>query len=239
MGEKIKLYHVSYNFTTDDFVKNFKPRVPKWTTEERSTPVLHMENSTIPRICFSDSINHAMSAAVYWPSEGEEFMVYELTVDKDDPNLILPETLYAQDYVRDALETREHWYLEPVTLTGTPYVITHMEDYNEWAWSCLEVSQVKQALRNTLVNRDFCDADMRNDLTDYLNWSQYNTALEIYNDIESYLAISCCDTDEVAKRKELVWTYFRNSLRDMDWATVHNYSNVFYEKVNDVSKQIA
>lgn len=78
------------------------------------------ENSNIPRICFAESIEDCLNAM---PEEEVEsglenglFWAFPFKVSANDPYLRTPEKL--NNFVPDAYWTREHWYLQPITLVG-------------------------------------------------------------------------------------------------------------------------
>lgn len=61
------------------------------------------EDTTIPRVCFSDSIDGCLSALQY----AGNFFVY---IPLNEPKLIIP----TREQVKDAEFTHEHWCLEEV-----------------------------------------------------------------------------------------------------------------------------
>lgn len=99
------LYHVSYRP-----IPVFYPLIPKHR--------LDTENNKIPRICTAASIEDCIMAKA---GQGEflrlcleadlpcVIYVYTFEIDKDDPNLILPEDLEQNYGVLDAVATLEHW----------------------------------------------------------------------------------------------------------------------------------
>lgn len=124
-SKHIKLYHVSFDVTTDTL--EFIPRVPL----NKSLS----EDSTTPRICFSDSIDGCFRSIgdVVDKLDGTGYLVtiYEFVVDIDNSNLVSWETLYNKGIVGDAEYTHEYWYTQPITLTGKWYEITDfIEDYH-------------------------------------------------------------------------------------------------------------
>lgn len=104
----MKLYHVSMGWT--ETLKLFTPRVP----DSRA----YDEDDVTARICFSKTIEGALSAIANKPTETctwKEITIYELDTD----NYIDSRRLYLSGKVNDAILTNECWYLEPVTLKGT------------------------------------------------------------------------------------------------------------------------
>lgn len=124
-SKQIKLYHVSLVVTTDTL--EFIPRVPASKSPS--------EDSTTPRICFSDSIEGCFRSIgdVVDKLGSTDYLVtiYEFVVDFDNPNLISWETLYNKGIVGDAEYTHEYWYTKPITLTGKRYeIMDFIEDYH-------------------------------------------------------------------------------------------------------------
>lgn len=114
------LYHVS--FDSDEFRKLFIPRIPKSIAEH--------EDSNIPRICFSDSIDNCLSAL----SDVEDSMceshyinVYSYLFSTNDKNLISYEELYNKGFVPDALFTHEYWYCKEIYLPAEKFEILNYE----------------------------------------------------------------------------------------------------------------
>lgn len=118
----MKLYHVTKDLTHDG---NFTPRVP----ERRD----YLEDEVIPRICFSTSIEGALSAlpiprgssfADYNENYGYVWKVFE--VDTDDlPNeqWVDSQTLYEEGLVLDTWLTEEVWVTQPLDLSNQSYYI--------------------------------------------------------------------------------------------------------------------
>lgn len=102
-------YHVCYGHT--ETRKLFVPRIPK--------SVGSIEDTTYPRICVADSVDHAFSALCdlpYTTYDKKPVTIY--TVDLPREQLIPPDYLFNQNLVQDSLYTREHWILFPVEMEG-------------------------------------------------------------------------------------------------------------------------
>lgn len=98
----MKLYHVSRDL---NFKENFVPRIP--------TSAMAREDSTIPRICFSERLEGALTAMQYSIINEENidtlfFRVYEYEV-KDSDCIYGWEELYKKKYVPDVFVTKETW----------------------------------------------------------------------------------------------------------------------------------
>lgn len=132
----LTLYHVSLDtYRTET---SFTPRVP--TGLYGSTG----EDMDSPRICFSDSVEGCFEAISIGSNSfaGHNMLVvvYEMEVEEDDPYLMHPEDV--REYVPDALENMEYWYLKPVTLQGAIFEIVKLEREPCIAWSALNVADV-------------------------------------------------------------------------------------------------
>lgn len=104
------LYHVSFEHTA--IPKTFIPRVPSYLK-----PV--EEDVSTPRISFSDTVEHALSAMAdtpYITKPDKPITIYKANIPQQE--LITPEYLYYNNLVEDALYTREHWLLHSITLEG-------------------------------------------------------------------------------------------------------------------------
>ncbi len=115
----VKLYHISYD-CDEPLCKEFIPRIPD--------NILNGESETIPRICFSDSIEGCINArqdgiVTIADEEYISIIVWEVEIAISDPNLKSWVELYESDLVPDAALTHEYWYLESLQLTGTFYEI--------------------------------------------------------------------------------------------------------------------
>ena len=105
----LPLYHISND--TNNIIKEFVPRIP-------TDPTFLEENKSIPRICVSLSISGAFTGKPKFVSEkilGEIYRVYEFEVDyPNNQNLVDYRTLYENEYVTDALLSKEYWITEKI-----------------------------------------------------------------------------------------------------------------------------
>lgn len=119
----LSLWHVSPDIEPP-YQRTFCPRIPNATTVG--------EDMTIPRICFSTSIQHCLDAInktalhqiLY---HNHAFLAFQLLVKPNDAFLHTSHELLNK--VPDADWTDEHWYLQPVTLTGQLFHVTEHQDY--------------------------------------------------------------------------------------------------------------
>lgn len=138
---KMKLYHVSFDL---DFKEEFAPRVPQCLKETSS------ENRTIPRICFSTSIEGCLSAIP--GASGEEEMadlyatyqniirVYELETDDyalTEDDIMWTENIYSNGYVVDAYNTDEVWVLKNIKMKREDSYLAYIEGFDVRAEECV------------------------------------------------------------------------------------------------------
>lgn len=172
----MKLYHVTFN-TDEPKVKTFIPRIPKWITDTLEITKECDENATIPRICFSSSIETAIQALSEKTRDlktNARILVYELEVDKNDCYLISPEELFYKGYVVDALENREYWYLKEVTLVAKEYKVIDFDTEYDFAWSVIGPTEVKEIAVSSLHEKPLIQT--------ILNTS-YTNSKEVYDDL--------------------------------------------------------
>lgn len=117
----MKLYHLTKDLTHNGM---FYPRVPTNRAE--------IEDDVTPRICFSNSIEGALTAI---PVPGSSFAelnesfgcvwkVFELDTDTiPSQSTINPKELYHDGKVLDAWLTGEHWVTQPIDLSQSAYYI--------------------------------------------------------------------------------------------------------------------
>ena len=129
----MKLYNV--NLEVGNIIKKFEPKIPLIRLRDGS------EDSLVPRICLSSSLNGCLSA-VYWGGASFEdividygisvpIRVYEFdTDDIENNNLITPEYLYKSDKVRDAMINQEYWVINQTLKPRKTYVIK-INNYKE------------------------------------------------------------------------------------------------------------
>lgn len=128
----MKLYHVTKDLNHDG---HFTPRIPQCR--------YHLEDETIPRICFSASIEGALSALPV-PKGGSfgylnevggcVWKVFEVETDTLDPQVIqTPQQLYESGLVLDTWMTEEYWITTPLDLSESSYLILIHE------WELLEM----------------------------------------------------------------------------------------------------
>lgn len=126
----MKLYNIT--FCLEDNRMVLEPVVPETVGDG--------ENNTIPRVCFTDSIEHCMQALASSHKTFEKdvcFLVREAEISKNDKDLVFPETLRDKGLVPDAMENNEYWYTQPVECRTFLCMIKEMECSFEMAWTCI------------------------------------------------------------------------------------------------------
>lgn len=115
----VKLYHISYDIS-EPLDKEFIPKIPHNTVSG--------EDESIPRICFSDSIEGCINAAedllVNYERENiATIIVWEKEFLLPNDKLIEWQKLYEDNLVPDAIVTHEYWFLDKLRMKGTLYEI--------------------------------------------------------------------------------------------------------------------
>lgn len=172
----MKLYHVTFN-TKEPKIKTFIPRIPQWIKDTLEVTHECDENATIPRICFSSSIETAIQALAERDRDlkiGAKFFVYELEVDENDTNLITPKELFTKGYVVDALENKEYWYLKEITLVAKEYKVKDFDVEYDFAWSVIDPIEIKEIAINS--------TQIKPTIQKIIN-TQYKDSKEIYDDL--------------------------------------------------------
>ena len=118
----MKLYHITKDLNHNGL---FYPRIPQCRAE--------VEDSTTPRICFSASIEGALTAlpvpsgksfSELNESFGCVWKVFEVEIDILPTNaLVTPKELYEQGKVLDAWLTEEYWITQELDLSKSAYYI--------------------------------------------------------------------------------------------------------------------
>lgn len=184
----MKLYHI--NLEVGNIIKKFKPKIPLIRLRDGS------EDSSIPRICLSASLNGCLSA-VYWGGASFEdiFIDYGLSIpirvyefDTDDieyNNLITPEYLYKTDKVRDAMINQEYWVINQTLQPRKTYVI--------------KINSYKEGCEDDISYEDleYCNNN-NEDIEDYINgvFTTIQAAYETVNDED----ILYTDTIKISKK---------------------------------------
>ncbi len=115
----MKLYRVSFD-TSASLNRTFVPMIPESAGLE--------EDKTIKRVCLSSSIEGCLQAIPRGGKDisvGVELIIYEAEISTLDENLIFPEEV--RDYVPDALENEEYWYMKELHMTGKKVKLTNFD----------------------------------------------------------------------------------------------------------------
>lgn len=190
----MKLFHVSLGL--QDKQKLFVPRVPESCAKGQG------EDDTIPRICFSSSIEKCIQAIETFPQLGELVTIYTFEVDEQDPHLESPASLVKASKVPDALENQEYWYTKEVSLTGEHRVTAMLRREFALAWSRISVQDVQKLVQSMIEENDLSfslDASIANSEQLYNAFAFWLDKNELYN-------LSDIFYDKIA---ELPWAQLR------------------------------
>lgn len=167
----MKLYNVTFDL--DDTRKILVPTIPKSAASN--------ENKTIPRVCLTDSIEHCIQAIAPYNRDirvGAKIIVREIDIDHlDQDKLITPYDLYKQEWVPDALENEEYWYLGTIEFYTTVHEITDFHASHALALSCIKIEDCEK-----IINKYVPEFDT----------SQYGSTRELYETAMKY----CCKMED-------------------------------------------
>lgn len=158
--KKKTLYHLSLDV---DQIIEFMPRVPE--------SIMCDEDDTIERICLSDSIEKALSAAPWGGAAlfdificgdfSRLIRVYEFIIDEDNNSLISPEELYRKGLVPDAMLSNEYWYTEK--LRPSKSYLIEISYYDEEMMDIINYENYKEIMNDDSLNvSHFIDGSFTN-----------------------------------------------------------------------------
>lgn len=111
-------FHVSMDTKMNG--KTLKPRIPTYLTKKGSVSDTYKEDSTIPRVCFSPSIEGSLNAIISAQKNlrivGEKMFVYIPEKPISEYKIKTNKEIIKEKLVFDANATGEIWILEPVKL---------------------------------------------------------------------------------------------------------------------------
>ena len=111
-------FHVSMDTKMNG--KTLKPRIPTYLTKKGSVSDTYKEDSTIPRVCFSPSIEGCLNAIISAQKNlhivGEKMFVYIPEKPISEYKVKTNKEIIKEKLVFDANATGEIWILEPVKL---------------------------------------------------------------------------------------------------------------------------
>ena len=111
-------FHVSMDTKMNG--KTLKPRIPTYLTKKGSVSDTYKEDSTIPRVCFSPSIEGCLNAIISAQKNlrivGEKMFVYIPEKPISEYKIKTNKEIIKEKLVFDANATGEIWILEPVKL---------------------------------------------------------------------------------------------------------------------------
>ena len=139
----MKLYHISADIKRTD--NPVTPRIPDLGEKETCA-----EDLTIPRICFSETVNGCISALPpqnrsQIASVKSKFVLYEInTEDYPSSFFISNEEIVKRRLVYDANLTKEWWVIKPVRLIGKVCEITNIKAGPVLNFSLIDPAEVVQ-----------------------------------------------------------------------------------------------
>ena len=164
-------------------IEEFRPRIPK------SAPF--GEDHSIRRVCLAETAEGAVRStglSIELPGgEPRQFWLSEWEVEGTEEWLVRPETLYYNELVSDALETREWWSLK--TLVAEPRKITFTssgkrDSYFAEVGRRMQIFDVMVAMSKVPTQRLQCSKLLTSDellnewIPEHLDWFQ-NGVLEV------------------------------------------------------------
>lgn len=191
----MKLYHLSTDLN-EPRVKTFIPRIPV---------VNDYEDTTIPRVCLSDNLIGCIQAIVGYSellSDKGIFRLYEVETSKlQETRIVHPETVFSKYGVGDALENREYWYLDSVTMKSKDYkIISYKWDYLT-RWSVVKPEQVIDITREVIEKYSI---EIPLEIIDNNSEKTFNKIIGLLQDMEFYDESDRIDD----KILELPWTQY-------------------------------
>ena len=199
-SQMISLWHVSADIDIPK-EREFWPRIPKATAigEEMLTP----------RICFAPKIEDCLNAIdetslQQIKDQDGVFMAFHFLVDKHDKFLKSYQEL-AQD-VPDADWTHEHWYLQPLILTGQRFRLVEYQDYKFYRQEHDCTDTLKSVLRNAGWREHQIEKLAKMPLQEAMNSIPYHLAMELadiagIHELHGFLSLQF--TPELTKERSL------------------------------------
>ena len=200
-GEKkdMKFYNVTFNLADNRDI--LTPCIPDSAGTD--------EDKTIPRVCLTDSIEHCIQAIATGNREvykGAQFIVREADI-KSDEKLVHPRFLKELNYVPDALENNEYWYLNPIKVKRYICKIESFDYEFELAWSCISRKQCLDAIGKYMSIKRFV---------------KYKTSKGIYNAFCRY-----CTEHKKWDWEDSIW----EDLAMLPWAQTTKIYNLKYKVI--------
>lgn len=197
----MKLYNVTFNI--NDKRNMLVPTIP----DSAGTG----ENKTIKRICLTDSIEHCMKAIAVGNRDiaiGAKFIVREVDIPKNAKALVNPKQLHNNQFVPDALENNEYWYLHTVKCKVHLCEIIYFDFEHDLAFSCMQPNDVR------LIINKYVPA---------LKLGRYKNSKNMYDAFCNYTNKNCL-WDEF----DAVW----DELAELPWAQTTKILKLTYKVLN-------
>lgn len=195
----MKLYNITFDLKDDRQL--LEPCIPKSAADD--------EDKTIPRVCFTDSVEHCFQAI---PGDSRnackyaEFLIRSIEINVEE--CVSPQELFDKKLVPDALENQEYWVLHPVFCDVYKCVLLDFDHEFAIAWSC--------------INKDDCIRIISSN-SDWVGDTS-GTSEDIYHRF-------CRWTQETKNwnAEDKVW----DALVMLPWAQLSKFLNVDYKVVEE------
>lgn len=194
-----KLYNITFDLS--DNRQRLTPGIPKSTGDT--------ENATIPRICFTDSIENSIQAIASCNRKIANDTVIIVrcvsTACLKPEHIVTPQELMDKKLVPDALENQEYWYKDAINCDIIHKTIKNYDCEYDIAWSCINLNDVKNIIEQ---------------YTTTICIDQFKTAKSLY---EAF--IQAAEQKEQWSNIDYVW----EEIVELPWAQcVHVKNIVFY-----------
>ena len=203
----MKLYRVSFD-TSASLDRTFVPMIPESAGLE--------EDKTIKRVCLSSSVEGCLQAIPRGRKDisvGTEFIVYEAEINTLDENLIFPEEV--RDYVPDALENEEYWYMKELYMTGKKVKLTNFDYSCELAFTAVDEDDFIARMLDTVSEEAYKYIEKVSDIMlddSIILGARYHDVIDYLFKIKEYKLI-----DDIEDAVALT-----------PWAQIVRFSNVEY-----------
>ncbi len=222
MNKKV-LYHLSKEGTQ---FKWFQPRVPL------SYGI--GEENTIKRVCFSDSIEGAMSAlSLHDFNVNDEFTIYEYIVDVDNSeNVTTNKEIVKNNWVPDACYTGEYWLKEPLfQLRGYKVKIKNFKKRDVLVWEIMDFYLLYKTICDNL--EDYVEIEGREKIHFILDELK-NKFYNLYrNKRRKFYKVAEKLIKENLDSSEYILKILLEHIKQLPWSNLIKYSNVELEYLDE------
>lgn len=178
----MRLYNVTFDLSNTNNI--LTPTVPESAGDG--------ENKEIKRICLTDSIEHCFQAIASCNREvrkGAKFVIKEVDVEEND-RLITPDFLFNEDYVPDALENNEYWYLDTLKANVLIGEIEFFEYDFVLAYSCIPKEKCLEIISKYTSIEDLKDCRDSKEIHEKFNhWANTQKEYDMMDNVFEDLAM--------------------------------------------------